>query len=203
MLINIQEQSPAIRYIWMTQTVVPRPIAWILTENDEGNYNLAPFSYFNALCSDPPLVGVSMMRKPAGDVKDTLHNIRARKRFTVHIATISQLTDLNNSALTLDYGASEIDKLNLQTVPFGEVVRLEKSPIAMLCELHQEIALDKKDNQKMILGEIMLLHIDDDIIAEDKKARPVVDIKKLAPIARLSAGNYANLGDIITLERVK
>ena len=74
-------------YITMTQTIVPRPIAWVLSENPDQSLNLAPYSYFNAVCSDPPLLMISAGVKPDGATKDTRDNIRDRKEFVVHIAS--------------------------------------------------------------------------------------------------------------------
>ncbi len=202
MILDLAAQSPEARYHWMTQTVIPRPVAWILTENDEGGYNLAPFSYFNALCSAPPLVGVSMSRKPDGKTpKDTLRNIRARGRFTIHIAAAAQLPDLNESSAGMPYGESETARLNIKTESFGESVRIACAPLAMFCVLHKEIALDENDNQKLILGEIKLLYAADSAMEKDAKGRAVISAKKVNPIARLSAGNYAKLGEFISLAR--
>lgn len=201
MIIDMQEQSRTQSYQWMTQAVVPRPIAWILTENDGGGFNLAPFSYFNALCSAPPLVGVSMSNKPGGGVKDTLRNIRDRRRFVVHIAQAAQLESLNESAATLDYGDSELDRLELATEPFGEMRRIAECPVAMACALHREISLDDGDDQKLILGEIELLYAADSAMAKDTKGRPFIDGSRIDPPARLSAGNYATLGSRVSLQR--
>ena len=203
MLLDMREQSAAANYAWMTQAVVPRPIAWILTENDSGGYNLAPFSYFNALCSMPPLIGVSMSRKPAGAVKDTLHNIRARGCFTVHIASVAQLSVLNESSATLAYGESEMARLKLKTEPFAELVRLSDCPIALFCRLAQEIALDDEDNQKLILGRIDFLYASDAVMTQDNKGRQMISAEKAKPLARLSAGHYASLGEVMQVERPK
>ena len=114
MIVDLQAQSAGQCYQWMTQAVVPRPIAWILTENDGGDYNLAPFSYFNALCSAPPLIGVSLSCKPDDSPKDTLRNIRARGKFVAHVAAAAQLPMLNESSAGLDYGDSELSRLGLK-----------------------------------------------------------------------------------------
>ena len=66
-------------YHTLTRTVIPRPVAWVLSENAGGDYNLAPFSYFNAICSDPPLIMISVGKKPDGSSKDTRVNITARR----------------------------------------------------------------------------------------------------------------------------
>ena len=80
MLINLKELSTPQVYFTMTQTVLPRPVAWILSENENESYNLAPFSYFNAVCSDPPLIMVSIGLQDDGRDKDTLVRYSPRQR---------------------------------------------------------------------------------------------------------------------------
>ena len=117
MIIDFSRQSPTARYAWMTQAIIPRPIAWILSENADGGLNLAPFSYFNALASDPPLLGVSIAGKPDGTKKDTLANILARPKFVVHIAPVTEADAVNASSATLPAGESELGRLKLPTTP--------------------------------------------------------------------------------------
>ena len=200
-IINLQTQNRATRYHWMTQAVIPRPVAWILTENDDGGFNIAPFSYFNAVCSAPPLIGISIAHKPDGAPKDTLYNIRARGRLVVHIATAAQLAALNQSSANLDYGDSEIAQLNLKMETFGDMNKIADCPLAMLCCLHKEIALDDEHTQHLLLAEVQLLYAADSVLTTDAKDRPLIDAQKVAPIARLAAGNYARLGDIVSLQR--
>ena len=83
MQIKLDELSAPLTYFTMTQTVVPRPIAWILSENEDASFNLAPFSYFNAICSDPPLVMISIGLQDDGSEKDSLRNIRQRSQFVI------------------------------------------------------------------------------------------------------------------------
>ena len=118
MYFDLAELSPNQAYFTMTQTIVPRPVAWVLSENTSGDFNLAPFSYFNAVCSDPPLVMLSIGRKPDGSPKDTRVNIEQRGHFVIHIAHREQAKPMTESSATLDYGDSEVARLGLQTVPF-------------------------------------------------------------------------------------
>jgi len=92
MLLRLDQFEAAQRYYLMSQTLVPRPVAWVLSENATGSYNLAPFSYFNAICSTPPLIMFSIGKKPDGADKDTRRNIIERKRFTVHIPLATKNT---------------------------------------------------------------------------------------------------------------
>ena len=200
MIVDMPSLRADARYHWMTQAIIPRPVAWMLTENDGGDYNLAPFSYFNALCSAPPLIGVSMSDKPGGSPKDTLYNVRARKSFVVHIASTAMLSSLNESSATLPYGDSELTRLDIKTESFGEMLRIAECPVAMLCSLHDEVALGA-NGQTLILGEIRLLYAADSVIVKDAKGRETIDAQKTDPVARLSAGNYARLGELMRLQR--
>ena len=100
MQIKLEELSTPQVYFTMIQSLLPRPIAWLLTENDNGSYNLAPFSYFNAVCSDPPLAIVSIGKQEDGRDKDSIRNIRERHEFVIHIASSDQLAALNQSSAT-------------------------------------------------------------------------------------------------------
>ena len=101
MYVDITQLDPQQIYITLTQTVIPRPIAWVLSENANGSLNLAPYSFFNAVSSEPPLVMISTGLKPDGRPKDTRENIEQRRDFLVHIASVAQLEDLNASSATL------------------------------------------------------------------------------------------------------
>ena len=201
-LINFSDILPPTRYQWMTQAVIPRPVAWVLTENEDGGHNLAPFSYFNALASAPALLGFSVGIKPNGNTKDTLVNIRTRPYFVIHIGGMKNLPALNESAAPLPYGESEIQKqkLALENICDGfPLPRLRDAPLTFACHLHKEIALS--DTQSLIIGEILHLHIADHVIRKDSKGRVVIDAKQVNPIARLGAGQYANLAEEIMLQR--
>ena len=193
---------PPLRYQWMTQAVIPRPVAWVLSGNDGGGFNLAPFSYFNALASAPPLVGVSFGAQEDGRDKDTLHNIRARENFVVHIAAMQQLPQLNQSAATLPYGESEVTAAGLETTAFEEefpLPRLRDAPLALACKLHEAHTLGPK--QTLVIGEIVFLYASAGVLAQDAKGRQVIDAAKVAPVARLSAGQYAGLSEVVHLQR--
>lgn len=222
MIIDLATLSAAECYLWMTGAVIPRPVAWILTENDDGdgggndgkdgkggkdgndkkggNYNLAPFSYFNALCSAPPLVGVSFTAGEGGAAKDTLANIRRRQRFVAHIAPMTMIDAVNDTSAPLPYGESELSRAGLQTTAFWHLPRVAGCPVAIACKLSREVALHKDgaNEQILILGEITRMFVDDAVIADDGKGRTTIDAAKVNPVARLSAGNYAGLGDFQT-----
>ena len=202
MQIDFSQLSPNAVYFNIIQTLVPRPIAWVLSENSSGSYNLAPFSYFTAVSSNPPLLMISVGKKPDGSNKDTRVNIEQRKDFVVHIPHFDQLTEMNESSATLPEGDSELDRLDLETASMegARLPRLKKSHIAFACECY-EIHEIGDTPQAMILGKINSLYIDDEIAISDPKGRLKVDTEKLQPISRLGASEYMRSGEIITLER--
>ncbi len=196
----------------MTRTVIPRPVAWTLSENEGGGFNLAPFSYFNALCSAPPLLGVSFAAGEGGGAKDTLKNIRRQKEFVVHIAPMKMLDALNESSAPLPYGESEVSRLGLATASFSDdngggdgdrLPRLRDCPLAFLCELSREISLHEEGaaEQFLVLGKIRKLYAAETVLAADAKGRQTVSAECADPVARLSAGNYAGIANFQSRRR--
>ena len=111
MLIDLTALSPSQIYHTMIQTVVPRPIAWVLSDNGDDSFNLAPFSYFNAVSSRPPIVSLSIGLKKDGSDKDTRRNIKERSHFVIHIPHVEQAQLVTDSAAALAHGESEIARL--------------------------------------------------------------------------------------------
>lgn len=202
MIIELDHLSPSRAYFALIQTVVPRPIAWVLSPNDDGGHNLAPFSYFNLVCSDPPLLMLSIGKKSDGSIKDTRRNIVERRSFVVHIAHAGQAPLVSASSSELPANDSEVQRLALPTVPFGNhpVPRLRDCRIAFACECYQVVELGPLP-QALILGLIKTVYIDDLIAAEDDKGRLKVDIAQLDPLSRLGGDQYAGLGAILDIPR--
>jgi flavin reductase (DIM6/NTAB) family NADH-FMN oxidoreductase RutF len=189
-------------YGLMTQTLIPRPIAWVLSENAGGGFNLAPFSYFNAVCSSPPLVMISVGKKPDGSFKDTRVNIEQRGHFVVHIPRRGQVRAVSESSATLAAGDSELTRLGLETTPIPgfALPRLADCAVAYACErweIHEIGALP----QSLILGRVGRIYLDDSLTAADGKGRLRVDAAKLDPLARLGPDQYLVGGEILRLQR--
>jgi flavin reductase (DIM6/NTAB) family NADH-FMN oxidoreductase RutF len=203
MLINPSELPTPQVYFTLTQTVIPRPIAWVLSENESGNFNLAPFSYFNAVSSDPPLVMFSVGLQPDGSTqKDTLQNILARPGFVINIAGCDQLDVLNQTSATLPRGESEVDAVGIElTTHEGfDLPAVAGSRIAFQCELyhHQEIG---NRRQALVFGEITRIHIDDDCAEITEQGRLKVHADRIRPLSRLGASEYADFGEIMVRKR--
>ena len=202
MYINLAELSTSQVYFTMIQTVIPRPIAWVLSENRSGSYNLAPFSYFNAVCSDPPLIMISIGKKPDGSFKDTLVNIEQRSHFVVHIVSKDLLYPMNQSSATLDEDESELIITGLQTEQFegNPVPRLVDARIAFACEKFDIYRLGKTP-QSLVLGKVSRIYIDDEVVETDEKGRMTVAAEKVDPLGRLGASEYVSFGEKLRLKR--
>ena len=200
MHIDLSTLSSAQVYATVTQTIIPRPVAWILTDNGNATYNLAPFSYFNALSSDPPMVVISIGVKPQGGMKDTRVNIEERKEFIVHIAHREMAEAMTASSATLPHGESELSRLGLQTAPMpgSNLPRLADCRIAYACQL-LEVQFIKQ--QAIMLAELKHLYLDDAVVTHDAKGRLKVDALKVDPVGRLGGGEYFGAGELIYFER--
>lgn len=202
MHIDLSGLSPNRVYFTLIQSVVPRPIAWVLSENTDGAYNLAPFSYFNLVCSDPPLLMLSIGKKRAGDIKDTRRNIIERERFVVHLPHVGQMEQVNESSRELPAGVSELESLQLCTVPFAgfSLPRLRDCRIALACSRYQVSELGDQ-GQALMLGLIESVYIDDAIVQRDEKGGLIIDAAKLDPLSRLGGDEYGSLGQVYRLPR--
>ena len=204
MILDLSELKPAQVYFHMIQTLIPRPIAWVLSEIEQDKFNLAPFSYFNAVCSDPPLIMLSVGKKPDGSYKDTRVNIEQRRDFVVHIAHHEVLDELNQSSATLAANVSELDQLGLATTAFegSRLPRIRACKIAYACECYQIHELGSTP-QSIIYGNVKHIFIDDEIISSNEKGRLKVHADRLEPISRLGANEYMSFGEVISLARPK
>ena len=202
MLVNLSEFSRPDAYFAMTQTVLPRPVAWVLSENDNGSYNLAPYSFFNAVSSDPPLLMFSVGLQDDGTYKDSLANVMVRPEFVVHIASCDQLPDLNLSSATLPPGVSEVTagNLSLSEVEGFSMPRLTDCKVAFMCHVHKIDQIGNND-QNLVFGEIDAVYLDDSCAAYNDKGRLIVNADVIQPLSRLGASQYASFGEILTAVR--
>ncbi len=201
MELDTQGMSPNQVYFTFIQTIVPRPIAWVLSDNGDGSLNLAPFSYFNGVASDPPLIMLSIGKKPDGSLKDTRLNIALREDFVVHIPHGDQAEQVNESSRTLPHGQSELERLGLATTPFegSRLPRVVGPRIAFACVKERIIELGGVP-QGLILGLVKRIWIDD-AVATRENGRLVVDPVKVDPLARLGFTDFALFGQVKTVPR--
>lgn len=203
MNLDLSDFSSTAVYHLMTQTIIPRPIAWVLSENENSSFNLAPFSYFNAVCSDPPLMMLSVGKKPNGDAKDTVTNLQVGKFCVVHIAHADQADLVSATAATLDYGHSEVTEndLSLSEQEQWPLPRIAGAPIAYLCEVHSVSEIGNTP-QQLIFVEAKALWVDDNAISEEN-GRHIINANAVNPLSRLGANQYADIGSVFSKVRPK
>jgi len=202
MQLNFSDFSANQRYHLMTQTIIPRPIAWVLTDSGDENYNLAPFSYFTAVSSKPALLMISVGKKPNGDSKDTLTNILKNKKMVIHIASDDQAQLVTQTAATLAHGESELVKAGLTTSAFDDfpLPRLDQCDIAYGCELYEIKELGDVP-QTLIFVEVKQLYINDAVVSKDAKERLNIAADKVKPLARLGGGEFASITAPFSMQR--
>lgn len=200
MHIDMSTLSPIQAYALMTQTVIPRPVAWVLTENDDKSYNLAPFSYFNGLASDPPMIMLSIGLAPDGSIKDTRANIESNKEFVLHIAHREMAESMTKSSATMPRNESEVDMLGLKLtdMPGSSLPRLADCRVAYACEFD---SLHMIKEQAIIFAALKHLYVDDAVTGKDAKGRMCVNAVDVDPLGRLGGGEYFGAGELIYVER--
>lgn len=194
MNLNLANFSSNQRYHLMTQTIIPRPIAWTLTDSGNGSFNLAPFSYFTAVSSAPPILMLSVGKKPNGDSKDTLVNIINNRKVVIHIASEQHANLVTQTAQTLEHGESELSHAKIETADFAgfSLPRIAQCDIAYGCELYEIKELGDLP-QSLIFVEIKQVYINDNVVDIDEKQIIKVHADRIQPLARLGGGEYATI----------
>ncbi|MDP7058976.1 MAG: flavin reductase family protein [Candidatus Marinimicrobia bacterium] len=185
----------------MIGSIVPRPIALVSTVSSNGLKNLAPFSYFNGVCSNPPTIMFAPGRRGYdGLTKDTLNNIRETEDFTVSI--ISEKIGKQMVACATDYppDVDEFEISGLTPLPSEKVKapRVAESKVSFECKLNQivEIGDGSPGAGFLIIGTIVIFHVDDDVYRDGK-----IDIKTLKPLGRLAGNSYTRISEIFDIVR--
>jgi len=192
---------------WLTHfksLIVPRPIGWISSKNNEGQINLAPYSFFNAIATIPPMVVIGPGGySKSGNNKDTLLNIKNNPEFVCNFVSWDVKDIMNESSYSFDNNESEIEKLNIETEDstMVSIPRVKLSPAHFECTLFKIIDLpsDSKGNPNhLIIGNIIGINISDKIIKNDR-----IDIGELKPISRMGYDEYALINTIFSMKRPK
>lgn len=191
-----EQESPVDRHQWNIGFVVPRPIAWITTLNEDGSINLAPFSFFNAFSSHPPIVAVGIALKPDGLQKDTLLNIQRTKEFVVNVVSEELLYPMALTSQPFPYGVSEVEKAGLTLIQSEKIKtpRVQESPIHIECELLEVKQLSERNF--MVIGKVVVWHIRKDMLFKGKRPDP----RRVKPVARLGRLWYAIIDESNVLE---
>jgi len=190
-------------YKVMIGSIVPRPIGWVSTVDEQGQANLAPFSFFNAVCPNPPhVLFCPMTRGTDLASKDTLANIRATGEFVVNIVTERLALAMNITATELPAGVDEFEAAGLKKMPSAAVrpPRVAESPVHFECRLAQIIDLGnpgEAGSGHVVIGRVVHLHVDESVLFDGDK----IDLARLQPIGRLAGSAYTRVTDLFEMVR--
>jgi len=196
MEIDPKQLNPSQAYDLMISIIVPRPIAFISTLNPEGLPNAAPFSFFNGVSTDPPLVAISIARR-GSEKKGTLRNIEATGEFVVNMVDEDLTEGMNRGAGNYPPNTNKFEVAGLTAKPSVKVKppRIGEAPISLECRLVQVMPLPESKDA-LIIGRIVYIHMKDALWINGS-----VDPARLRAIGRLGQSTYCRIRDTFSLER--
>ncbi len=193
------ELSQATKYRFLVNFVTPRPIAVVSTINNQGQGNLAPFSFFNAVASNPPTVMFSIGWDENGNKKDTLNNIEQVGEFVVNFASAAIINKVVECAAKYPYGTDEMVAVGLTPNPSTIVKprRISESPLQLECKVTKLIEIGDRNTvgaTVVVFGEVLMAHIIEEAMLADK-----INPKALDLVGRLGGISYTKLGEILNI----
>ncbi len=201
-------------YRLMISVIVPRPIALVSTSSPSGQVNLAPFSFFMGVSSQPPCLAFSIAQKPSNSEKDTLVNIRQTREFVVNSSQEHLATAINQTSAEYPYGVDEMAKSGLHPLPSLRVhpPRVAECGVQMECQLYQLVPVGHGvGSATLVIGEILLVHVDPNLLeisrstvdgpALESTHSAVVDPNKLRPLSRLGGLYYGKTPQVFEMVR--
>lgn len=200
MRVDFQTLSAPEAYQWMIGTIMPRPIAWVSTISPEGATNLAPFSFFQGVCANPPTLMFVPVNNRGGQKKDTVRNVELVPEFVVNLVPHGLAETMNRTSALLPYGDSEFQAFGIETTP-AELVRpprVAAAPVAFECAVHQIVRIGEGPlAANVIFGRILLAHIDDRVVGDDGRPDPA----RLDFVGRMDGERYTTTRDTFLLAR--
>ena len=197
---DFADLTQADSYKLLVSVVMPRPIAWVVSRDEAGVINAAPFSFFNIVSTDPPLVAISFSAASDRTDKDTLYNIRERGELVIHMVSEDLGEAMNTTAANAPRGVDETQLAGLELVPsrLVDVPRILASPVALECTLFDIITPGPRST--IILARVVYMHIRSD--AFEDLSRLYIDPTRLRLIGRMhGAGGYTTTRDLFHIER--
>jgi flavin reductase (DIM6/NTAB) family NADH-FMN oxidoreductase RutF len=202
MKFDLEKTTPRETYQLLIGLVAPRPIALVTSMNEEGRLNAAPFSAYNYLCTDPPIIGMGVMDRPTGGFipKDTARNIRRTGEFVVNVVTEDLAQQMNICATDFPAEIDELEMAGLTTAPsqIVKVPRIEQAHAALECREYTTMEIGRS---RIILGKVVSIYIEDKFL---DPAGPYVKAEELHAIGRMNGlGAYAKTRDsFLTIPRI-
>jgi flavin reductase (DIM6/NTAB) family NADH-FMN oxidoreductase RutF len=200
MWIDVETAAPRDVYQLMVRCITPRPIAWVSTRSPRGVANLAPFSFFNGICANPPSLLFCPVNRADGGKKDTLVNIEATGEFVVNLVPFALAAAMNETSAEVDYEIDEFDLAGLATAPARRVgpPRVRDAPAWFECVLDRCVPVGSGPlAAHVVIGRIVALEIADAVLTADGQ----VDPRLLDTVGRLGGNQYCRTQDLFDLVR--
>lgn len=202
MQIDPKKQSKQDNYKLLIGSVLPRPIAFVTSLGETGAVNAAPFSFYTVVSTDPPMLSVTVNRKPGGVRKDTARNIAATGEYVIQVVDMGNVEKVNQCSTEFPPHLSEAEAVGFDLLPGRKVKvpRIAQSKIQMECRLHQILPMggsEAEPNADLIIGEVVWFHIGDDLYDQGR-----IDTVKLDPVGRLAGVTYSKLGEMFSRPRL-
>lgn len=198
--IDLPALPPRDAYQWLISCITPRPIAWVSTRSAAGVSNLAPFSFFSGVTSNPPSLLFCPVNDRKGRKKDTLRNIEETREFVVNVCDEAHAAKMNETAALLPYGESEFAAFGVPELA-SELVRAPRvatAPVSLECVLHQIVTVGEGALAgNIVIGLVKRLHVADAVLGADGFCDP----RKLLTIGRLGGESYARTTDQFAVAR--
>jgi flavin reductase (DIM6/NTAB) family NADH-FMN oxidoreductase RutF len=195
-LFDFTTLDPRACYKLLIGAIVPRPIAWVTTRSTEGVVNAAPYSFFNCVSSDPPILVLGVENKASTSLKDTAWNIRTTEEFTVNIVDRANMDAMNVTATAFPPEVDELQMAGLTALP-GRMVgcpRIAEAPVSFECRRHTTLSVGK--SREIVLGLVLAAHIREDIVDPE---RFYIHPAGLDAVGRMGGHGYALTRDYFDL----
>ena len=189
MILDPKQLSKKDNYKILTGLVIPRPIAWISTVDTNGVYNLAPYSFFNVVSTDPPCV-MFCSDRPGGATKDTLRNVLDNKVFVVNLVSEHLLTQMAISAQSFPQGVDEFKEAGLTAIVSDTCIapRVAESYVSLECKMIHQWSHDQsiEGGATMVIGEVLQMHINESVMSPEYRT----DFEQYKAVGRLAGRKY-------------
>jgi flavin reductase (DIM6/NTAB) family NADH-FMN oxidoreductase RutF len=200
MLLDFSVLPPRDAYAWMISTILPRPVAWVSTQSAEGKTNLAPFSFFQGVTSNPPTLMFVPVNTRDGVRKDTVRNIEQVPEFVVNLVSFALAEQMNATSAMLPYGESEFETFGIAAAASQRVrpPRVAAAPVAFECTLDRFVQIGEGPlAANVVFGRIQLAHVSDSVLGDRGKPDPA----KLDLIGRMGGETFTRTHERFDLKR--
>lgn len=200
MLLDFSALRARDAYNWMIGTILPRPIAWVSTISADGRTNLAPFSFFQGVTSNPPTLMFVPVNNRDGGRKDTVRNIEQVPEFVVNLVSYALADQMNRTSALLPYGESEFEAFGIPSAVSDRVrpPRVAAAPVAFECTLDRIVQIGEGPlAANVVFGRIHLAHVSDAVLGPDGQPDPA----KLDLVGRMGGEHYSRTTDRFALKR--